>query len=122
MDTSSEVLMDTILEPTASTVVEPITVRNLEISTTIGRLLADRREHSREALDAFHRTRDTAFHALQESISTLGQDDDQILDLVKELTTAALDHVSALSLAVHAEADIRIKTAVEETLRQHQET
>src|SRR5262249_49591543 len=105
--------MDTTMEPTASTIAEPITVRNLEISTTTGQLLADRREHSREALETFHRTRDTAFHALQESISALGQGDERVLDLVKQLTTAALDHVSALSLAVHAEADTRIKTAAE---------
>jgi chromosome segregation ATPase len=114
--------MDTTMESTASTIAEPITCRNLEISTTVGRLLAARREHSREALLAFHRTQDTAFQVLQESIGVMDQSDDQILELVKDLTTAALDHVSALSLAVHAEADVRIKTAVEETLRQRQET
>src|SRR4029453_697896 len=109
--------MDTTMESTASTIAEPIIFPNLEISTTVARLLADRREHSRDALVAFHQTRDTAFHVLQEAIGALGQSDDQILELVKDLTTAALDHVSALSLAVHAEADVRIKTAVEETLR-----
>jgi hypothetical protein len=114
--------MDTTMESTASPIAEPITCHNLEISTTIGRLLAARREHSRQALVAFHRTRDTAFHVLQESIGVMDQSDDQILERVKDLTTAALDHVSALSLAVHAEADVRIKTAVEETLRQRQET
>ena len=114
--------MDTTMESTASTIAEPIACRNLEISTTIGRLLAVRREHSREALVAFHRTRDSAFHVLQESIGALDQSDDQVLELVKDLTTAALDHVSALSLAVHEEADVRIKTAVEETLKQRQET
>src|SRR5262245_49514340 len=107
---------------TASTIAEPITFRNLEISTSIGRLLAARREHSREALEAFQRTQDAAFHALQESMSGPGQSDDQVLDLVKDLTAAALDHVSTLSRAVHAEADVRIQSAAEETLRQREET
>lgn len=110
------------MESTASTIAAPIASRNLEISTTIARLLAERREHSRDALEAFQRARDAAFYALQESITAQGETDDQFLDLVKDLTTAALDHVSALSWAVHAEADGRIQAAVEETLRQRQET
>ena len=105
------------MESTASPVAEPITFRNLEISTTVARLLADRREHSREALEAFHRTQEAAFRELQVSIAAQGHSDDQVLDLVKDLTTAALDHVSALSNAVHAEADVRIQTAAEETLK-----
>jgi chromosome segregation ATPase len=109
------------MNSTASTIAEPIASRNLEISTSVARLLADRREHSREALEAFHRTRDVAFHALQESIIAESQSDDQVLVLVKDLTTAALDHVSALSWAVHAEADVRIQAATEETLRHRQE-
>jgi hypothetical protein len=114
--------MDTTMESTASTIAEPIASRNLEISTTVARLLTDRREHSREALEAFHRTRDAAFHALQESLDAQSQSDEQVLDLVKDLTTAALDHVSALSWAVHAEADARIQTAAEEALKHRQET
>ncbi|HEX7792863.1 MAG TPA: hypothetical protein VF456_00865 [Vicinamibacterales bacterium] len=110
------------MESTASTLAEPIASRNLEISTTVARLLADRREHSHEALEAYHRTRDAAFLALQESINAQGQSDDQILNLVKDLTTAALEHVSALSWSVHAEADVRIQAAAEETLRHQQET
>ena len=105
-----------------ASIAEPIASRNLQISTTVARLLADRREQSREALESFHRTRDAAFQALQESIIALGQSDDEVLDLVKDLTTAALDHVSTLSWAVHAEADARIQAAVEETLRERQET
>src|SRR5262245_64853409 len=55
-------------------------------------------------------------------INAQDQSDDQVLDLVKDLTTAALDHVSALSWAVHAEADLRIQAATEETQRHRQET
>jgi hypothetical protein len=109
------------MESTASTIAEPIASRNLEISTTVARLLGDRREHTREALEAFHRTQDAAFSALQESITVQDQSDDQILDLVKDLTSAALDHVSALSWSVHADADVRIQNAAEETLRHRQE-
>jgi hypothetical protein len=122
VDIARRILMDTTMETTAPTIAEPIASRNLEISTAVAQLLADRREHSHEALEAYHRTRDAAFHALQESINAQGQSDDQILSLVKDLTTAALDHVSALSWSVHAEADVRIQAAAEETLKHRQET
>jgi hypothetical protein len=122
VDTERRILMDTTMETTASPIAEPIASRNLEISTAVARLLADRREQSREALEAFLQTQDAAFHALQESVNAQGQSDDQVLNLVKDLTTAALDHVSALSWSVHAEADGRIQAAVEETLKHRQET
>src|SRR5262249_15133852 len=96
VDVERRILMDTTMETTASPIAEPIASRNLEISTTVARLLADRREQSREALEAFHRTRDAAFHALQKSLNAQDQSDDQVLDLIKDLTSAARDHVSAL--------------------------
>src|SRR5262249_39463432 len=55
VDIERRILMDTTMDSTASTLAEPIASRNLEISTSVARLLADRREHSREALEAFHR-------------------------------------------------------------------